>query len=90
MMHFRFHKLCLTVLKAEFSKNKAHNIVYINYKCFNSENFNDELELIFSNENIESCSKTNQTFLDVLNKHAPLKKKRLRANHVSFVYKHMR
>ena len=84
-----FHKLVLTVLKIAFSKSKPREIVYRNYKYFNSENFNDELKFVFSNENIDSCSKFNQTFLDVLDKHAPLKKKRLRANHDSYVSKSM-
>ena len=85
-----FHKLALTVLKITFSKNKPREIVYRNYKYFNSHNFNDELKFVFSNENIDSCSKFNQTFLDVLNKHAPLQKKRVRANHASHVSKSMR
>ena len=80
-----FHKLVLTVLKITFSKNKPRELVYTNYKYFNSHNFNDEFKFHFSNENIDSCSKFNQTFLDVLNKHTPLKKKRLRANHASYV-----
>ena len=80
----------MTVLKTTFSKNKPREIVYRNYKYFNSQNFNDELKFVFSNENIDSCSKFSQTFLDVLNKHAPLKKKRLRANHASYVSKSMR
>ena len=46
-------------------------------------------KFVFSNENIGSCSKFNQTFLDVLSKHAPLKKKRFRANHASYVSKSM-
>ena len=44
----------------------------------------------FSKENIDCCRKSNQTFLNVLNKLAPLKKKRLRANHVSYVSTSMR
>ena len=85
-----FHKLVMTVLKTTFSKNKPREIVYRNYKYFNSQNFNDELKFVFSKENIDSCSKFNQTFLNVLNKHAPLKKKQLRANHASYVSKSMR
>ena len=80
----------MTVLKTTFSKNKLHEIVYRNYKYFNSQNFNDKLKLVFSKENIDSCCKFDQTFLNVLNKHAPLKKKRLRANHTSYVPKSMR
>ena len=80
----------MTVLKTTFSKNKPREIVYRNYKYFNSQNFNDELKFVFSKENIDSCSKFNQTFLNVLNKHAPLKKKQLRANHASYMSKSMR
>ena len=85
-----FHKLVMTVLKTTFSKNKPREIVYRNYKYFNSQNFNDELKFVFSKENIDSCSKFNQTFLNVLNKYAPLKKKQLRANHALYVSKSMR
>ena len=85
-----FHKLVTTLLKTTFYKNKPREIVYRNYKYFNSHNFNDELKFVFSKENIDSCSKFNQTFLNVLNKHAPLKKKQLRANHASYVSKSMR
>ena len=85
-----FHKLVLTILKITFSKNKQREIVYRNYKYFNSHNFNNELKFVFSNENIDSSSKFNQTFLDELNKHAPLKKKRLRASHASYVSMSMR
>ena len=79
----------MKVLKAMLSKNKPHEIMYRNYKYFNSQNFNDELKSVFSKENIDSCSKFNQTFLNVLNKHTPLKKKQLRANYASYVSKSM-
>ena len=85
-----FHKLVMTVLKTMFSKNKPREILYWNYKYFNSQNFNAELKFLFSKENIDSCSKFNQTFLNVLNKYAPLKKKQLRANHALYVSKSMR
>ena len=84
-----FHELVMTVFKTTFSKNKPREIVYRNYKYFNSQNFNDKLKFVFSKENIDSCSKFNQTFLNILNKHAPLKKKRLRGNHASYVSKSM-
>ena len=69
-----FHKLVMTVIKTTFSKKKPREIVYRNYEYFNSQNFNDELEFVFSKENIDCCSKFNQTFLIVLNKHSPLKR----------------
>ena len=80
----------MTVLKTRFSKNKPRETVYRNYKYFNSKNFNDELNFAFSKENIDSSSKFNQTFLNILNKHNPLKKEQLRANHTSYVSKSMR
>ena len=52
-----FHKLVMTLLKTTFSKNKPREIVYRNYKYFNSQNFNDELQFVLSKENIDSCSK---------------------------------
>ena len=82
-----FHKLVMAVLKTTFSKNKPREIVCRSYKYSNSQNFNDELKFLFSKENIYSCSKFNQTFLNVLNKHASLKKKQLRANHASYASK---
>ena len=80
----------MTVLKTTFSKNKPRVIVYRNYKCFNSQNFDDELKFVFLKENTELCSKFNQMFLNVLNKHAPSKKKQLRSSHASYVSKSMR
>lgn len=46
--------------------------------------------LLFSNENTDFCSSFNKKFLDVLNKHTLLKKKRVTANHASYVSKSMR
>ena len=54
---------------------------------FISEKFNDELKFVFSNENIDICSTFSQTFLNILNECVPLKKKPLKANHVSHVSK---
>ena len=80
-----FHKFVIIVLKTTFSKNKLREIVYRNYKYFNSQNFNDELKFAFSTGYIDSCSKFSQTFLNLSKKHAPLKKKQLTANHASYV-----
>ena len=80
----------MPALKTTFSGNKPREIVCRNYQYFNSQNFNDGLRFVFSKENIDFCSKFNQTFSNVLNKHAPLKKKRLSANHASYVSKSMR
>ena len=44
----------------------------------------------FSHEYVDSCSKFDEIFLKVLNIHASLKKKMLRANHAPYVSKALR
>ena len=46
-----------------------------------------ELKNVLTKENIDNCTKFDENFLEVLDKHAPLKKKLLGANHASFVSK---
>ena len=44
----------------------------------------------FSREYVDSCSKLDDIFLEVLSKHATLKKTMLWANHAPFVFKALR
>ena len=83
-----FHKLVLTVLKASFDKNKPCEILYRDYK--NPESFNEDLQKILSITQINTCKQFRDTFLSVLNMHAPLKNKLLRANHSQYVTKALR
>ena len=46
-----------------------------------------ELKNVLTKENIDNCTKFDENFLEVLDKHAPLKKKLLGTNHASFVSK---
>ena len=84
------HKLVLTVLKTTFSKNKPKELFYRDYKKFNFPNFNDELKTIFPRNTVESCYQFDQIFHNVLDKHAPMKRKLLRANHSSYISKPLR
>ena len=61
-----------------------------NYKNFNSESFNEDLHNILSTTQINTFKQLEDTFLSVLNIHAPLKKKLLRANHSQYVTKALR
>ena len=70
-----FHKLVLTVLKTTIVKNKPREIQYRNYKYFYSGKFDRDLKEEFSREYVDSRRKSDDLFLKVLNKHAPLKKK---------------
>ena len=85
-----FHKLAITVLKTSFDKNKPCEIVYRDYKNFKSESFNEDLQKILSITQINTCKQFEDTFFSVLNMHAPLKKKLLRANHSQYVTKALR
>ena len=85
-----FHKLVLTVLKTSFDKNKPCEVLYRDYKNFTSESFNEDLQKIFSITQINTCKQLEDTFLSVLNMHAPLKKKLLRVNHSQYVTKALR
>ena len=84
------HKLVLTVLNTTFSKNKLKELLYHDYKKFNFSDFDDELKTIFSRNAVGSCYQFDQIFLNVLGKHAPIKRKLLRANHSSYISKPLR
>ena len=52
-----FHKLVLTVLKISFTKNKPKEIIYTDYKNFDSFLFNDELKnVLVKLDKINSCT----------------------------------
>ena len=80
----------LTALKTTFSKNKPKKLFYRDYKKFNISNFNDDLKTIFLINTVGSCSQFDQIFRNVWDKRAPLKRKLLRANHSSYIYKSSR
>ena len=82
-----FHELVLTVL---ISKSKPREIHYRNYNRFDSSEFNVDLKNAFAHEKIKSCIQFDEVFMKVLNRHAPLKKKILRANHSSYMSKTLR
>ena len=50
-----FHKLVLTILKTSFGKNKPYKILCRDYKKFNSESFNEDLQNILSTTQINIC-----------------------------------
>ena len=78
------HKLVLTVLKTTVPRSQPKEITYRDYKQFDSSKLKIELKNVLTKENIHSCTKLDEQFLKVLNSHAPLKRKLLRANHVPF------
>ena len=80
--------MIITVLKTTFKKAKPKVIEYRSYKRFDNELFQDELS-----REIGDCtiySKLEQGVLDVLNRHAPMKKRLVRANEVPYMTKQLR
>ena len=70
-----------------FTKQKHENIFYRNYKKFDNLKFKEALnrELMKHDLNYIDYENFHKIVLSILNSHAPLKKKQLRANHTSFV-----
>lgn len=82
-----YHKLTITVLKTTFQKQKPRIINYRNYKKFVHDDFRNDLEIALTKCNIKTmkCSEFEDIFMVTLNKHAPPKKRYLRANNSPFM-----
>ena len=85
-----FHKMVLTSMKTTFPKAVPKEIVYRDMKNFDKKAFKRDLK-----ENLKKADSTNyalfeEIFENVLDKHAPKKKKIQRANHKPYVTKAMR
>ena len=82
------HKMPITVLKTTFEKVKPKEIMYRDYKHFNENKFREEL-----NNSLSKCTtyiEFENTFMNILQHNAPLKKKYIRANHAPYMTKILR
>ena len=70
-----FHKLVLSLFKLHFPKAKAKEILCRNFRDFKEDNFNQDLQNRLLVESVEEYAPFEKVFLDIFNKHAPLKKK---------------
>ena len=77
------HLMIYTMFRTTFEKNKPNQIRYRSYKKFDSHTFVNNLQTNTSNtvyyDNFET------SFVNTLNKHAPIKNKVLRANNKPFM-----
>ena len=80
----------MTVLRTTVPRNQPKEITYRDDKQFDPSKFKKELKDVLTKENIDSCTKFDEQFLKVLNIHAPLKRKLLRANHAPYISKTLR
>ena len=82
-----FHKLVITSMKLTFPKVSATTITYRNTKNFDRNAFRNDLRLKLGEIPTKTYGMFEKTFLDVLDDHAPEKKKSIRANHKPYVTK---
>ena len=80
-----FHKMSLTVMKVFYNKQKPKIIQYRKYKGFSNEAFMHELESALARFSQISFGTFKSTVDYILQKHAPIKKRYVRANQASFV-----
>ena len=89
-----YHMLISSFFKSHYSRLKPKVINYRNYKKFNESDFLRDLEnkefLMNSDDVSDNYFQLCNTFLEVVEKHAPIKKKVLRGNHAPFVTKEFR
>ena len=85
------HLLIHTMLKTTFAKLPPIKVVYYRcYKHFNGENFRKDLENAFLTCTLETYSEFESILSSIIDKHAPLKSKFLRANNRPHVAKELR
>ena len=73
--------MVITVLKQTFQRSSPKELVYRDYINFDWLTFKRELEEKL-NQQINEYKHFEEIFLEVLNMHAAIKRKLLRANHV--------
>ena len=83
-----FHKMVVTVLKNSYSKLKPKEIHYRSYKLFNRNDFRNDLRTAIAN--VSTYDEFEGTYLDVLDKHAPMKTKTVRSNVAPYMTKTLR
>ena len=85
-----FHKMVVTVSKNTFAKSSPKIITYRNYKKFDEKSFKSDLQECLNLNSNDHYSDFESVFIETLNKHAPIKKKTIRANHVPYMNKTLR
>ena len=76
-------------MKMSFKKHSLTERHYRDYKYFDRTKFKNNLNKKLS-EGISNYESLETTFIEVLNKHASLRKKFLRANHAPYITKTLR
>ena len=87
-----FHLLTITVLKTTFRKRPPKVVKYRDYKHYSYWRFQQDLNIAFAGIDLSEISNDEyfSFLMEILNKHAPLKTKYVRANDQPFVTKELR
>ena len=87
-----FGELCVgvTSMRIQFIKGNPKVKFYRDYKYFNFESFNNVLDGLLKAENNMNYSTSQNIFLQLLNTHAPVKKKVQKFNNNRFMTKQLR
>ena len=85
-----FHKLVISVFKTTKVNSKPKELHYRDFKNYNTLCFNDHLTRSYANDTSLSYGSFERNFMNVLEQHAPMKKKLVRANHAPYVTKTLR
>ena len=83
-----FHLLTVTEFKMSFQKCKPRIITYRNYKNYDNDVFRSEIQT-FCSLNETDLGLFKESIFCIFNKHAPIRKKYLRANEAPFMTKEL-
>ena len=87
---YDFLKLFLTVFKTTFVKSKPKELSYRDYKHIIHECFEKDLKYALSTFEKINYQEFDKTFIEILNKHAPMKKKLVTTNQAPYMTKALR
>ena len=85
-----FHKMVVTVMKTTFPKAEPQILYYRDYRNFDLYKFRADLREQLNRTSEKNYMHFEITFLKVLEQHAPMKKKVLRANNKPYMTKALR
>ena len=81
------HKMTVTVMKKYFKKREPITIIYRDYKSFDGVKFRDELKKELIKAQVITIEDFISIFKEVLERHAPTKKRVIRGNQAPFMNK---
>ena len=84
-----FHKMVLTVFKSEAPNLTFKVVSYKRHKHFDNDKFKLVSGKLFTQDPLTVDYEIKDTIIDSLNKHAPSKRKYLRANHSNLITKEL-